>query len=199
MSDKKPYNEAFLLKQLAKGDSCAFKKLYNHYHQDVYAYGFSMLKSKENAEEIVQDVFLKVWKNRRVLRLDTSFKSYIFTITRNTCLNLIVKLKNDKRLKSSILEKYHENLNTTEAKILDAEYARVKNKIFEQLPPRRKLIFELSRNEGLSYADISDKLGISISTVKGQMNKSLEFIRTFLRTNTDISLVITWFIVNLFY
>ena len=77
-----------------------------------------------------------------------------------------------------------------EDKIAEADYEIIKNKAIEQLPPKRRIIFEMSRNKGMSHQDISEELNISVSTVKGQTSKALATIREFLRTHGDVALLI---------
>lgn len=191
MSEKEKYNEKLIIKELTDGNEKAFRKLFDCYRNDVYAYSKSMLKSKELAEEIVQDVFLRIWLHREKLNPDLSIKSYLFTIARNLTFNLISKAAYDVKLKEEVFYKSQKFHNPTEDKISDADYEIIKTRAIEQLPPKRKLIFEMSRNESMSYEEISQELDISVSTVKGQMSKALGTIRAFLQANGDLSLIIT--------
>ncbi|MDO5979000.1 RNA polymerase sigma factor [Flavivirga spongiicola] len=191
MSGKKVFNEKFLIKELIGGNNKAFRKLFDTYRNDVYAYSISMLKTKVLAEEIVQDVFLKIWQHRDRLNPDLSFKSYVFTITRNLTFNLISKVANNRKLKEEVFYESQEFYNPIEDKIAEHDYEIIKNNAIEQLPPKRKIIFKMSRNEGKSYEEISKELNISVSTVKGQMSKALATIKDFLQTHGDVTLLIT--------
>lgn len=191
MLGKKSYNEKLLVKQLMAGNDKAFKKLFDTYRDDVYAYSKSMLKMKVLAEEIVQDVFLKIWQHRERLNSDLSFKSYVFTITRNLTFNLISKVANNRKLKEEVFYVSQKLHSPIEDKITESDYEIIKIQAIEQLPPKRKIIFEMSRNEGMSYDEISKELNISISTVKSQMSKALATIRDFLQKHGDVTLLIT--------
>tara|TARA_R110002049_G_scaffold302891_1_gene496419 strand:+ start:365 stop:964 length:600 start_codon:yes stop_codon:yes gene_type:complete len=191
MSNTNVHTEKLLVQQLIEGNSKAFRKLFDTYRNDVYSYGISMLKSKVLAEEVVQDVFLNIWEHRDRLNADLSFKSYVFTITRNLAFNLISKLANNRKLKDQIFYKSQKFYSPIEDKIAEADYDVIKNKAINLLPPKRKRIFEMSRNEGKSYEEISKELGISISTVKGQMSKALGSIKDFLQKHGDVTLLIT--------
>ncbi len=191
MSDNNKHTEKLLIKELIKGNNKAFRKLFDTYRDDVYAYSISMLKTKVLAEEIVQDVFLKIWQHRDRLNPDLSFKSYVFTITRNLTFNLISKVANNRKLKEEVFYKSQKSYTPIEDKIAENEYEIIKNKAIEQLPAKRKIIFQMSRSKGMSYEEISKELNISVSTVKGQMSKALKTIRNFLQNHGDVTLLIT--------
>jgi RNA polymerase sigma-70 factor (family 1) len=183
--------EKLLIKELIEGNDKAFRKLFDTYRDNVYAYSISMLKTKVLAEEIVQDVFLKIWQHRNRLNPELSFKSYVFTITRNLTFNLISKATNNRKLREEVFYESQKSYTPIEDKIAEADYEILKNKAIEQLSPKRKIIFQMSRDEGKSYEEISKELDISVSTVKGQMSKALATIRDFLQTHGDVTLLIT--------
>ncbi len=191
MSETDIFNEKLLVKGLMFGEAKAFRKLFNTYKNDVYAFSMSMLKSKELAEEIVQDVFLNIWQHRDRLNPDLSFKSYVFTITRNLTFNLISKVANNRKLIGEVFYESQKSYSPIEDELADIDYEKIKKKAIETLPPKRKIIFEMSRNEDKSYEEISKELNISISTVKCQMNKALSTMRDFLQKHGDVTLLIT--------
>ncbi|MFL9830483.1 RNA polymerase sigma-70 factor [Flavobacterium sp. ARAG 55.4] len=191
MSETKELNNKLLVVNLMEGNEKAFSELFNYYHNDVYAYSLSMLKNQIFAEEIVQDVFLNIWQHRDRLNPDLSFKSYVFTITRNLTFNLISKIANNRKFKEEVFYNSQKSYNPVEDTIADADYDAIKNKAIEQLPPKRRIIFEMSRNKEMSYEEISKELNISVSTVKGQMSKALAEIRDFLETHGDVALLIS--------
>lgn len=190
MSETKAINNKLLVIELMKGNDKAFSELFNAFYNDVYAYSLSMLKNQVHAEEIVQDVFLNIWLHRERLNPDLSFKSYVFTITRNLTFNLINKVANNHKLKEEVFYKSQKSYSPVEDSISEADYDAIKQKAIEQLPAKRRIIFEMSRNEEMSYEEISKKLNISVSTVKGQMSKALAEIRTYLETHGDVTLLI---------
>lgn len=191
MSKPKVFNEKLLVSELMGGNEKAFRKLFNAYRNDVYAYSISIIKTKTLAEEIVQDVFLKIWQHRDRLNPDLSFKSYIFTITRNLTFNLITKVANNRKMKEEVFYKSQKSYTPVEDRIAEIDYELIKNEAIELLPARRKIIFKMSREEGKSYEEISKELNISVSTVKGQMSKALATIRDFLNSHGDVTLLIT--------
>ncbi|WP_245683116.1 RNA polymerase sigma-70 factor [Flavobacterium glycines] len=180
-----------MVTELMVGNEKAFSALFTIYCNDVYAYSLSMLKNEVFAEEIVQDVFLNIWLHRDRLNPDLSFKSYVFTITRNLTFNLISKVANSHKLKEEVFYTSQKSYSPIEDIIAEADYDAIKNKAIEQLPPKRRIIFEMSRNREMSYEEISKELNISVSTVKGQMSKALADIRDFLETHGDVALLIS--------
>ncbi|MBW4359000.1 RNA polymerase sigma factor [Flavobacterium taihuense] len=183
MSTTKDFSEQLLVSELKDGNEKAFRKLYDFYYQDIYGYSISLLKSKELAEENVQDVFLKIWLHRENLNLEQSFKSYLFTIARNQAFNLLNKAANDVLLKEEVFYTSEKSHSEGDFSIREADCKKLKKQAIKQLPPKRKRIFKMSRKQGKTYEEISQELGISVNTVKSHMSKALESIRIFLKTH----------------
>jgi RNA polymerase sigma-70 factor (family 1) len=183
MPEIKDYSEKLLISELQNHNEKAFRKLYDYYSQDIYRYSFSILKSKELAEENVQEVFLKIWLHRENLNLEQSFKSYLFTIARNQAFNFLNKAANDLVLKEEIFYESQKSYNQGDYSIREADCKRLKKRAIKQLPPKRKKIFKMSRKQGKTYEEISQELGISVNTVKSQMSKALESLRLFFQVN----------------
>jgi len=171
-------NEVMLVESLSKNDVKAFNELYRLYSKRVYGFAYGFLHSKEEAEGIVQEVFVKIWETRNNLRSDLSFSWFLFTIARNMILNKLqhhqyeIKYQKDFMAETSIDE------NSTEEQIYYKDMSNHLNNLIMELPPKRKEIFLLSRIEGLSYQEISEKMNISIKTVEVQISLALKYIRT---------------------
>jgi RNA polymerase sigma-70 factor (ECF subfamily) len=174
------------VEDLRVGNKLAFRSLYDTYHQDIYGFAISLLKSKSAAEEIVQEVFLKVWLHRENLNPELSFKSYIFTIARNLSLNALQKAANDNKLKEVVFNESQVAYDNADYDIREEQCDAIKDAAINELSPKRKTIFKLSREEGKSYDEISKELGISVQTVKNQMSKSLENLRVVLHVKDGI-------------
>lgn len=198
MSNDDLNSDSYWVKELKNHNKKVFRTVFDTYRHDVYAYSLSLLKQKEYAEEIVQEVFLKVWLNRESLDHRYSFKSYIFTITRNLTLNFLRKAAYDNKLREEIFYYKQKHYNSVELSIQDREFEDIKQQVIELLPPRRKSIFVKARFEGKTYKDISGEMGISVSTVKNQMSKALETIRDFLRVHEDITITMVVLLVRVF-
>lgn len=179
MPEIKDFNEKLLVSELKNHNEKAFRKLYDFYRQDIYGYSISILKSKELAEENVQEVFLKVWLHRENLNLELSFKSYLLTIARNQAFNFLSKAANETLLKSEILYKSQKSYDQGDFSLRELDCKRLKKQALKQLPPKRKQIFKMSRKQGKTYEEIGQELGISINTVKSHMGKALETLRLF--------------------
>lgn len=186
MSGEKQEPQKVLVSRLQKGSRSAFHELYKLYHQDIYAYGVSLLKSKSLAEDLVQDVFIKIWTKRKSLDPNLSFRSFIFTITRNMAFNTLTKAANHTKLKEIIFYKGQNQTKTADYTLLEQNYNKLRQKAIAGLTPRCRLVFEMSRNEGKSYSEISQELGISENTVKNQISTALSDIRNFLEKHGDI-------------
>lgn len=169
-------NEARLVKNLSEGNLLAFNSLFNAYGSRLYRFAMGYLKSEEEAEELVQEVFTVVWEKRENLREELSFKSYLFTIAFNIIRkHFRTKAQLSEYMKAGISDDL--DTQTTEKITFDSLFHYV-NEIVSKLPERRRLIFIKSRFEGLSVREIAEELNISHKTVENQLTDALKFIRT---------------------
>jgi RNA polymerase sigma-70 factor (ECF subfamily) len=170
-----------LVARLKTGDDRAFEKLFKKYNQKLCNFCMKMLRSKTDAEGIVQNTFMKIWETRHLLNENLPFSSYVYKIARNKVLNEMRKQINQRYYIEYLLE-YTEMLeDTTEKNILFSELEKTIHHLISLLPDRRREIFLLSRDEGLTYKEIADKLDISENTVDTQIRKVLDFFRQSLR------------------
>ncbi len=176
-----------LVLELRDGNEHAFEELFKKYQKDVFRYVQSLIKSKKHAEEVTQDVFIKVWLKRKTLHPEKSFKSFLFTIAKNKSYDFLVKASKDLKLKQYVF--YHRSIshNPIEDYLLSIEYQSLKQRAIDCLSPRKKRIFEMSRNEGKSYREIAAELGIAKQTVKNQMSQALGNISAFLESYGGIT------------
>lgn len=196
--DKKTKHIDFnLVTKLKVADEKAFEKLFEKYQNDIFMYALSLVKNKEYAQEILQDVFVQVWLKRNTLKPELSFKSFVFTITKNLSYNFLVKASNETRLHKEVFYKAAVSHTQVDEHMLDMEYEALKKLAIDNLPPKRRKIFEMSRIEGKSYKDISSELGISTQTVKNQMSQALANITVYLESYGGITMSIL-FLVFLF-
>lgn len=173
-------NETELFANLAKGDEHAFETIYRHFSKRLFPYVLKLVKIPELAEELIQDIFVNIWINRQTFSEVSHPSSYLFSIANRQSLKYLKKVANDARILNSITD-YHETLtNETEERIIFRESVEAVKTAVEQLPAQRRLIWELSRNEGLSHDQIAEQLQISKNTVKNQMVHATKYIRNFL-------------------
>ena len=188
-----------LVQKLTLKDERAFQKLYNLYADDVYAFSRSIVKSDSLAKEILQEVFLKLWIKAESLDYTLNIKAYLMTIARNDCLNLLKKAANDLQLREEVFNNRDSIYHGPYEKLREKELEILKQNALSQLPEKRKRIFMMSREEGKSYIEISEELGISINTVKVQMNKALSALREYLTRHSDVTallILVFWNIYN---
>ena len=184
--------EKVLLYQMIEGDEHAFRLIFLQYKDRLYTYCLKFTKSICMAEEIVQDVFLKIWTNREAIDPEQSFDAYMFTISKHFALNYLEKTAREQK-NIARLQDYFIRLqakNQTEEMMLSAEYEQLLTNAMELMPPRRKLIFRMSRVEGMSHAEIATALHLSRGTIKNHMILALKFLRRYVQLNSDITLLI---------
>lgn len=173
----------------------AFDIIYKKYSRRLYGFVFRYVKQETYAEEIVQEVFMKIWEGRDKINIYSSFESFLFTIAHNATVNLLKKRVTEQKYVEHVksLQYIDETYELTD----EIHYKDLKNKfqdLLNELSPRQKEIFQLSREEGLSHKEIAEKLGISINTVKNHLVATLSF----LKSKLDNGLLISGLFVSLF-
>ncbi len=163
---------------IAGGSMSSFELLYQHFHRDLYRFARHIVKSDALAQDVVQDVFVRLWENRHKLQKELSIKSYLFTICRNLSLNLLEKAAREAHLCEEILRAYVPNAAADEAK---ETYEKLAQAALEQLPPVRRRVFELAKIEGLSYDQIAQQLHISPGTVSDHIVKANRFLKQYVK------------------
>lgn len=172
--------ERSLILRLIEGDEDAFCELYATYKNRLIYFAMRFLKSREYAEDVFQDVFTLVWQSRRFINPDASFSSYLYTIMRNRILNQLRNAANEEKLKESILSQALDYTEDTKREVMLNDLKSLISHALQQLTPRQREIFEMSREAQLSHKEIADKLGISVNTVQEHISTSLKLIRTYL-------------------
>lgn len=172
--------ERSLILRLIEGDEDAFCELYATYKNRLIYFAMRFLKSREYAEDVFQDAFTVVWQSRRFINPDASFSSYLYTIMRNRILNQLRNAANEEKLKESILSQALDYTEDTKREVMLNDLKSLISHALQQLTPRQREIFEMSREAQLSHKEIADKLGISINTVQEHISTSLKLIRTYL-------------------
>ncbi|WP_316811810.1 RNA polymerase sigma-70 factor [Pedobacter heparinus] len=167
-----------LLLAISKGDEEAFKCLFRMHRDQLFAYIFKITKSRETAEEIVMDVFLKIWESAAVLTEIKNFQAFLFHIAKNKALDFLRMAAKDRVL----VELLSDQINTPASdqpddRLLLNELKSDIDKVVARLSPQRKSVFRLSREQHMTYDQIASHLQLSKSTVKNHMLDSLHFIR----------------------
>ena len=142
------------------------------------------LKSREYAEDIFQDAFTVVWQGRRFINPDASFSAYLYTIVRNRILNQLRDLANQDKLREQILSQAVDYTNNTKETVFANDLRQFIVRALQQLTPRQREIFEMSREQQMSHREIAEALGISVNTVQESISISLRILRTYLEKNS---------------
>ena len=172
----KPIDENNIFIKISDDNREAFKSLFDTYYASLCHYASHYLNDDSLSEEVVQELFVKIWEKRKSLTIDTSVKNYLFRAVRNGCLNQIQHDKviqlHGRKLKEALMsEDPAADYLITPEMILQLEEG------IESLPEKRREIFRLSREEGLKYREIAEKLQISVKTVEAQMGLALKTLR----------------------
>lgn len=183
-------SEILLIKAFKEGNQQAFEKLFEQYHKKLYAFLFRLLNAKEDAEEIVQETFIKIWEKREDFIEGYPFQSFLFKIAKNAFLNL-----NRKKVNRKVFEDHLDFLNeissgNTDDYIIFKETTEIINTVIGGLPPKRKKIFLLRRIEGFSRQEIANKLEISVITVDSQLLKANRYLKEELKKYSLLMIIL---------
>ncbi len=166
-----------IIRRIREGDAHQFELLFRSSYVSLVRFAMTIIKDRDTAEEIVQDLFFKLWRDREKLRIESSLNGYLFRSVHNRCLHFIEHNK--------IVEKYAAEMAYSQTEIRDnpseiLQYKELQEKvtrIIERLPDRCGRIFYMSRFEGLKYSEIAQKLSVSVKTVEANMGRALKEFR----------------------
>jgi RNA polymerase sigma-70 factor (ECF subfamily) len=170
--------DSILLNKLKRGDHNAFEKIFEQYSEQLYQFSFSYLKSKEASEDIVQEVFIKVWNNRKQIKTNTSFQSYLFTITLNAVRKHFNKLAKSNELKHDLLIGFSGKREEFDE---FSDYQSLLDKLedlINQMPQKRKEAFIKKKIEGKSLKEISEEMSITTKAVEYHITEAMNFLRS---------------------
>jgi RNA polymerase sigma-70 factor (ECF subfamily) len=169
-----------ILENIRKGDLQEFENLFRQYYPLLCHYAFRFVKNTNQSEEIVQDLFCKLWENRKNVKIHSSIKAYLYKATYHNSLQVLRK-----RSVKTQYEEYIKNKNFDDSQLSTAleesEIYSIIQKTLANLPERCSMIFRMSRFEGLKYQEIADQLSISVKTVEANMGKALKSFRKSLK------------------
>ena len=198
---KIPSDERSLVLRLIEGEEDAFCELYAAYKNRLIYFAMRFLKSREYAEDVFQDAFTIiwqgrrfinpdaftiVWQGRRFINPDASFSAYLYTIVRNRILNQLRDLSYQDKLREQILSQAVNYTNETRDEIIANDLRQFISCALQQLTPRQREIFEMSREQQMSHREIAEVLGISVNTVQESISISLKTLRAYLEKNSIV-------------
>jgi RNA polymerase sigma-70 factor (ECF subfamily) len=172
-----------LIGRLKQNDKEAFNLLFYMYAEKLYKFSLTFFNEEVEAEEIVQEVFLKIWLKRANITDPSTFNAYIYTMAKNMIFNNLKRNVYRKRYNSYLYTHHNAHKNDTENEVIFEETKQRIEQALKALPKKRREVFLLSRHEGLKNKEIAEKLEISIKTVETHMSLSLKYLREVLRPN----------------
>jgi RNA polymerase sigma-70 factor (family 1) len=179
--------EPTLLRRIANGDEEAFRQVYVFYYTRLYQFAYALVKIREPAEEIVEDVFVRIWQQRETIGSIHNIKVYLYTAIKNSSLNYL-----SQKARQSITEPFdhihigmESTAGTPEQILITAEMQQKIRLAVEALPPRCRMIFKLVREDGLKYREIAGVLNISVNTIDAQMAIAIKKITTAIGAEFD--------------
>lgn len=174
------FNDQELTVLLKQGDQLAFTEIYNRYWAEMYYHAFRILKDEENAKDVIQDIFSNLWLKSASINVEIKLSGHLYIAVRNKVFNLIAQNKVRNDYLNSVAAFFTEAVSDTH--LLDEkELIAVVETEIQNLPPKMREIFELSRKENLSHKEIAQKLNISDQTVKKQIQNALKVLKPKIR------------------
>lgn len=190
MSSPSSTNDRILLVKLRDGNEKAFDYFYQKYSLQIYRKIYKMTKVPSMSEELLQDVFVRIWDKRHLIDPDKPFKSYLYQIAQNIIYDFYRKVAREERLKNEIKSIFDEAENFTEDGINLKDTKQILSHAIENLPPQQKLVFTLCKIEGKTYDEVSTTLGISNSTINGHIVKATKSIKNFMFKYEDVAFIL---------
>ena len=185
------HNEKELLQQVSEGDEVAFQSLFNLYYDRLFQYVFGFTKSRQVTEELVMDVFLKIWLGRAILPDITHFDSFLFRVAHNKSIDFLRAVARDPLFKDLLWEQIEfTNNDHSDSRLIVQEYEQKLREAIGLLSPQRKKVYQLSRNEDMNHDQIAAQLNLSKYTVNNHIVEALRFIRNYLSKNLDLTYII---------
>lgn len=173
-------NELLISAKIRAGDIKAFEELFYYYYSPLCWYAASITGRMEVAEEIVEELFYVLWRDREQLHIFQSLRSYLYRATRNQSLQFCEHEEIKDRHREAVLSGVNAQVSETTDAQQQMEYEELQhliNQTLDQLPERRKQIFKMHRSQGLKYAEIAELLSLSVKTVEAEMTKALRTLK----------------------
>ena len=184
-----PYNEEELIIRFKKGDVDAFTQLYHRYNEQIYCNVLRMVKDENTAEEIVQDLFVKVWQKRFLLQTDTYFAAFLYRVGKNMVYDFFRKVQRDRILYANFQVRASECYSHIEEELNLHESERHLHKVMDTLTPQQQKVYQLCKLDGITYKKAADLMGISIYTVKEYLSKANQRVCSYMIEHQEMILL----------
>jgi RNA polymerase sigma-70 factor (family 1) len=160
-----------------------FSEIFRQHEHKLYTLALKLTKSDQLAKDIIQEVFLKLWDQRNLIASIINIEAWLYRVTENKIIDFLRKASADNRLKEKIWDQLQQIVNESEQYLAAKEYNQIILKAIDQLPPQRKLIYQLNKENGMNYREIADELHLSKHTVKNQLSTAVRSVKNFLARN----------------
>ena len=186
MEDENRYTDKDLIRLVAKGNEEAFTRLFHLHQQRVFQTAVVYLKSSAGAEEVVQEVFIRIWQKRESLTGVQYFDAWLLTLTRNLIIDHLRKLARESAFMKALPGQQELQENTTDYKARESQYQLLLQQALHELSPRQQEIYQLLKDEQLTYEQAGERLGLSALTVKTHISRALQSLRSFLEKHGEV-------------
>lgn len=184
------YNEIAILAQVASSDQKAFGELFARHKDRTYTIALTYTEDPVVSEELVQDVFVRVWKNRHKLPQVESFPSWLYTITRNRALTALKKIAREGKRREELISYLPTGVSDAEQKVDGHYMQKLLEDALVRLSPQQRKVFELLRLQGYSREEVAGQLGLAPATVSVHLTIALRSVRAFLTSRMELSLLL---------
>lgn len=169
--------EKKIIKRLKEGDAEAFDAIYRQFSQKMYNFAYGIVKDQDAVKDLVQEVFITLWEKRSKVNPDLNFDNYIFTMVYNAIRKFFRKRAIENRFVDELLKNSPEKIDGSDAELIYKELHDLASKAIDNLPPKRKAVYKLSKQEGLKIKEIARRLNISPRTAEHQLAKALKTLK----------------------
>lgn len=178
---------------MSEGSEAAFKTLFEKYRNKLYHYLFHITKSREVAEEIVMDVFLKLWLGREMVIEIDHFDAFLFRVAQNKAIDFLRSANRDLTLRQHLWEEMQAAADRADSRVICTEIETTIRQAVQHLSPQRQLVYQLSREDNLTHDQIASRLNLSKNTIKNHIVESVRFIRGYLHNHEEMMIFIIFF------
>lgn len=196
MKETQNISDADLARRIKYGEKDAYEELFKRYAPRIFQFSLSYLKNKADSEELVQDVFLKIWEKRKILDAAQNIKAYIFKIAINTIYDFIRRKNIENAFNDFAKVNFNKSSNSTWETVIFEEMQTTLNKLIAQMPDQRRRVFYLSKKKGLTNDQIAQKLNLSKRTVENQLYRAIHFLKEHLKNESVFSLLFFYLFCN---
>lgn len=196
MEQHEPYNHHLLFNQVAEGNEAAYTQLFKLYTPKLYNHIFKIVKQELLAREFVQEAFIQLWVYRTEIPNMKFPSSWLYKVAGNLALQYLRKEANRNNLQAKVYERMQPAAYDVSEQVEQKELEGIIRNVVEGLPEKRKEVYLMSREEGLSHQQIADRMGIKVSSVKTHLGLALQTLREELHKKTGLSITVLAILLN---